>query len=32
MSKVMSIFFDMEKMIGKEFETGLADLKAIAEK
>jgi uncharacterized protein YndB with AHSA1/START domain len=31
-SKVMSVFFSMDKMIGKEFETGLANLKAIAEK
>lgn len=29
--KVMSIFFDMDKMIGKDFETGLANLKTIAE-
>jgi len=27
----MSIFFDMDKMIGKDFETGLANLKALAE-
>lgn len=31
-SKVMAIFCDMDTMIGKEFETGLADLKALAEK
>lgn len=31
-SKVMTIFCDMDTMIGKEFETGLADLKALAEK
>jgi uncharacterized protein YndB with AHSA1/START domain len=30
-AKVMSIFFDMDRMIGKEFETGLANLKALAE-
>ena len=30
--KVMSVFLDMDKMIGKEFETGLANLKAVAEK
>jgi hypothetical protein len=30
--KVMSVFFDMDKMIGKEFETGLGNLKAVAEK
>ena len=29
--KVMSIFFDMDKMIGKDFETGLANLRALAE-
>lgn len=31
-SKVMCTFFDMDKMIGTEFETGLASLKALAEK
>ncbi len=31
-AKVMSIFFNMDKMIGKEFETGLANLKTVAEK
>ncbi|HEX9463815.1 MAG TPA: SRPBCC family protein [Alphaproteobacteria bacterium] len=30
-AKVMSVFFDMDSMIGKEFETGLANLKALAE-
>jgi Polyketide cyclase / dehydrase and lipid transport len=29
--KVMSIFFSMDKMLGKEFAAGLANLKAIAE-
>ena len=29
--RVMSIFFDMDKMIGKDFETGLANLKTLAE-
>ena len=29
--KVMSTIFDMDKMIGKDFEAGLADLKALAE-
>jgi len=29
--KVMSVFMDMDKMIGKDFEAGLANLKAIAE-
>jgi uncharacterized protein YndB with AHSA1/START domain len=30
--KVMSVFVSMERMIGKDFETGLANLKAIAER
>lgn len=30
--KVMGLFFDMDKMIGKDFEDGLANLKAQAEK
>jgi uncharacterized protein YndB with AHSA1/START domain len=29
--KVMSIFFNMDNMIGKDFETGLANMKALAE-
>jgi hypothetical protein len=28
----MGLFFDMDTMIGKDFEAGLADLKAVAEK
>jgi len=32
MMKVMSVFMDMEKMIGKDFETGLASMKGLAEK
>ncbi len=32
MSKVMGIFFNMDTMIGKEFEIGLANLKGIAER
>jgi hypothetical protein len=32
MSKVMHVFINMDKMIGKDFETGLANLKAAAEK
>jgi hypothetical protein len=32
MFKVMSLFMSMDKMIGKDFETGLANMKAIAEK
>lgn len=31
-SKVMSLFFDMDAMIGKDFETGLANMKAAAER
>lgn len=30
-SKVMGVFFDMDAMIGKDFEAGLANLKALAE-
>jgi uncharacterized protein YndB with AHSA1/START domain len=30
--KLMSVFINMDKMIGKDFETGLARLKSIAEK
>jgi hypothetical protein len=32
MFKVMSLFMSMDKMIGKDFETGLANMKAIVEK
>jgi len=32
MAKVMSLFMNCEKMVGPQFETGLANLKAIAEK
>lgn len=32
MSKVIGIFFNMDTMIGKEFETGLTNLKGIAER
>jgi uncharacterized protein YndB with AHSA1/START domain len=31
LGKVMSIFFDMDSMVGKDFETGLANLKTVAE-
>ena len=31
MLKLMSIFFSMDKMVGKDFAAGLANLKAIAE-
>ncbi|MGI9024596.1 MAG: SRPBCC family protein [Burkholderiaceae bacterium] len=31
-AKLMSVFFSMDKMIGGEFEKGLADMKAVAEK
>jgi hypothetical protein len=29
--KLMSIFFNSDKMCGRDFETGLANIKAIAE-
>ena len=32
MGKVMSVFMNMDKMIGKQFAEGLASLKAVAEK
>ena len=32
LSKVMSVFLDMDRMIGTDFETGLAQLKRIAER
>ena len=32
MMKVMSVFMNMDRMIGENFETGLANLKAIAER
>ena len=31
-SKLMGLFFDMDKLIGKDFAEGLANLKAVAEK
>lgn len=31
-SKLMGLFFNMDQMIGKDFETGLANLKRIAER
>lgn len=31
-SKIMCVFINMDKMIGGEFEKGLADLKTLAEK
>ncbi|MET3667570.1 SRPBCC family protein [Caulobacter sp. 1776] len=31
-AKLMGLFFDMDKMIGKDFETGLANMKVAAEK
>lgn len=31
-AKIIHIFFDMDKMVGSDFEAGLADLKSIAEK
>lgn len=32
MGKIVSVFMDCEKMVGKDFDNGLASLKAIAEK
>jgi hypothetical protein len=32
MGKVFSLFVNMDKMIGKDFETGLSGLKAVVEK
>jgi uncharacterized protein YndB with AHSA1/START domain len=32
MGRIMSVFMDMDQMVGKDFETGLANLKAAAEK
>jgi hypothetical protein len=32
MAKVMHVFIDMDKMIGKDFEAGLANLKKLTEK
>jgi len=31
-SKLMGVIFNIDKMVGSDFETGLADLKALAEK
>jgi hypothetical protein len=30
--KVMSVFVSMDKMVGKDFETGLAKLKTVSER
>ncbi len=32
MSKIMSVFMNMDKMVGSDFEAGLVKLKAAAEK
>jgi hypothetical protein len=32
MSKVMQVFMDLDKMIGRDFEAGLANLKTLTEK
>jgi hypothetical protein len=32
MSKIMCLFLSMDKMVGPDFEAGLANLKAAAEK
>lgn len=31
-AKIMHLFFDVDRMVGKDFEAGLANLKALAEK
>ena len=31
-AKVVHVFFNMDRMVGKDFETGLANMKAVAEK
>ncbi len=31
MSKLMGLFFNMDKLVGKDFEAGLANMKAVAE-
>jgi uncharacterized protein YndB with AHSA1/START domain len=31
-AQVMGLFFDMDRMVGKDFETGLSNLKALTEK
>jgi hypothetical protein len=31
-AKVMTLFFSMDKVVGKDFETGLSNIKALAEK
>jgi hypothetical protein len=32
MSKMMQVFMDLDKMIGRDFEAGLANLKTLTEK
>ena len=32
MSKVMQVFMNLDRMIGRDFETGLANLKKLTEK
>jgi hypothetical protein len=32
MSKLMGVFMSMDRMVGRDFEAGLANLKAAAEK
>jgi hypothetical protein len=31
-AKIIHVFFNMDSLVGKDFETGLANLKALAEK
>ena len=30
--KILHVFIDMDKMVGRDFEAGLANIKAVAEK
>jgi hypothetical protein len=32
MAKIVHVIFDMDRMVGQDFEAGLANLKALAEK
>jgi hypothetical protein len=32
LAKIVHVFFNMDRMVGADFETGLANLKAVAER
>lgn len=32
LAKIVHVFFDMDRMVGRDFEAGLASLKALAER